>query len=52
MDNGFYWVKPNAGDPWEVALYSDTAWWFHGLDHGSEDVEELCPIVDPPNEIR
>jgi hypothetical protein len=41
LNEGFYWVRPNADDPFEPALYKDGAWWFVGVTEGAEDVEEL-----------
>ena len=50
MEDGYYWVKPDAGEPWEVALYSNDAWWFHAVEHGVEDVEEIGPRIEPPED--
>ncbi len=48
MDNGFYWVKGNAGDPWEVAFYHEEAWWFCAAEHGVAEVAEIGPHLEPP----
>jgi hypothetical protein len=50
MDNGFYWVRPETDEPWEVALFQDDAWWFHGIEHGAEQVDEIGPQLAPPVE--
>ena len=52
MEDGFYWVRPEADEPWEVARFSDSAWWFHGVEHGAEEVEETGPRVEPPDANR
>ena len=49
-DEGAYWVRPNKADPWEVALYCDDAWWFHGIEEGAEGVDVIGPSVLPPPE--
>jgi len=49
-DEGAYWVRPNEADPWEVALYCDDAWWFHGIEEGAEGVDVIGPSVLPPPE--
>jgi len=48
MEDGFYWVKPDTDDPWEVALYANEAWWFHGMSDGAEEVETIGHQVEPP----
>ena len=48
QEDGFYWVKSEADEPWEVALYSDGAWWFHGVEEGAEDVDEIGTRVEQP----
>lgn len=50
-DGHYYWVRPNADDPFEVALYKDGAWWFIGLEEGAESVEEVENKVLPNSSL-
>jgi hypothetical protein len=45
LEEGYYWVKPDAEAPFEPALYKDAAWWFIGLSEGIESVEEVGDAV-------
>ena len=44
-EEGYYWVRPNADEPFEPALYRDGAWWFIGLSEGAESVEEIGEMI-------
>jgi hypothetical protein len=44
-EEGYYWVRPNADEPFELALYRDGAWWFIGLSKGAESVEEIREVI-------
>lgn len=46
IDEGFYWVRPNEDEPFEVALFKDRIWWFHGLSEGAETIEEIGAKVE------
>lgn len=46
QENEFYWVKADVDEPWEVALYSDGVWWFHGVEEGAENVEEIGSRIE------
>ncbi len=41
---GFYWVKPNANDPWEVARYNHGSWEPVGYGPGAQD--EDYDVID------
>lgn len=46
LDEGYYWVRPHADEPFEPALYKDGAWWFIGLSEGAESVEEVGGAIE------
>ena len=45
-DGQYYWVRPNADELFEPALYKDGAWWFIGLCEGAESVEEVGEAIE------
>ena len=48
QEDRFYWVKSNTDEPWEVALYTNCAWWFHGAEEDAENIKEMGMRVEQP----
>ena len=48
LEDGFYWVKSNTDEPWEVALYTACARWFYGAEEGTENTEKMGVRVKHP----